>query len=244
VALSVVTANLWRDNPQIGRDLTTLLSHGADLIGCNEAAGFADEIEAACARFGYTPIATTGRRAAKQNPVLVKGGVVVHDREVRTISRAVGDSPERTGIAARCEVGGAKVALLNVHMNSHVQAGAAKPHDLPRVREYVAAMKVLTAWVRELRAEGYRVIVTGDLNWSWSSRAAQWAFSPVRVFGQLGMVSQYDYGVLPRPKGDERPIEYVLFDPREFAYAGQRFVGPEKSDHPWHEVDLTIKESA
>lgn len=154
----------------------------------------------------------------------------------------MGTSPERDALGATFTLDGVRRAHINAHMNSHVQAGPAKAHDLPRVAEYVAGAKVLTAWVAELEAAGYVVTVTGDLNWAWSARPVQWAYSPVRVFGRIGFVSQYDYGVLPRPKGDARAIEYVLFRPNGYDVT-QRFVTPEKSDHPWVEVTLTEKES-
>ena len=47
MTFSVVTANLWRENPQIKRDLATLVRNGAEVNGLNEAHPFADEIEAA-----------------------------------------------------------------------------------------------------------------------------------------------------------------------------------------------------
>ena len=240
MTFSVVTANLWRENPQIERDLATLVRNGAEVNALNEAWPWADEIEAA-ARAGYQTIATRARKPVRSNAMLVRGDVQVLDWRAEVLSRAVGRSPERSWTEADLRIGGFDVTVLNTHANAGVQAGPAKPRELPRVREYIAGSKRITTRAAALRAQGKRVIVLGDLNWAWSPRVVQWRHSPKAAFGRIGFVSQYDYDQLDRPKGDLRPIEYVLFHPADFAYKGQRFVTPEKSDHPWTECDLAIK---
>lgn len=240
--LTVVTANIWRGNPQPARDVRTLYATGADIIAFQEAAGDADTIVDQAARAGYQVTGATGRYADRDNPVALHDDITVHGTDIRTLSDAVGDSPIRKATCVRFEHGGRPVALINFHANSHVQEGPADPRELPRVREYTDAMRLLEAWVRELRAAGYAVVVVGDLNWAWTGRARQWKWSPEAVFARLGMVTQYDHGMLPRPRGDARAIEYIAWHPADARFVGQRFVTPEKSDHPFHETTLTLKE--
>lgn len=242
VTFSVVTANLWRENTQINRDLATLVRNGAEVNGLNEAWPFADEIEAA-ARNGYQSIGTRSRKPVRSNAMLIRDDVELLDWRAEVLSRAVGKTPERAWVEADLRIGGHDVTAICTHSNAGVQAGQATPEDLPRVPVTVAGFRRLTARCNALHKAGKRPIVLADLNWSWTPRAVQWAWSPKAAFGRIGFVSQYDYGQLDRPKGDRRPIEYVLFHPADFTYKGQRFVTPEKSDHPWHEVDLTIKEN-
>lgn len=245
MTFSVVTANLWKRNPQIERDLAVLVGTGAEFIGLNEALNFTPEIQEAARRSGYRLVGNGAGKRERQVPVLVRDDIP-GDWQQRILSRHVDEgatsSPERVGTAVRATVRGRKVAVLNFHANAGVQAGPARPHRLARVAEFRRGTRRLTAWVRELEADGYAVIVLGDLNWAWTSRAAQWLWSPRRVFRRLGMVTQYDMDNPPRPKGDRRRIEYVAWSPRRFRYVRQNYVTPEKSDHPWIEVTLAIKE--
>lgn len=197
------------------------------------------QVREAAAASGYQAFGTDGEeRWQRQNPVLIRGDVTVRGSETRQMCEAVGTSPARSAVAVRFERDGLRWAVINTHMNSHVQASRTEPRHLPRKGQYREHAIRLTEWVEELRGQGYRVIVAGDLNWAWSPQPLQWWWSPKAVFGRLGMVSQFEYGLLPRPKGDRRAIEYVLFHPDDATCTSQRFITPEASDHPWHAVTL------
>lgn len=237
--LSVITANIWRENPKGMRDLRLLLSQHATVVGLNEARNFAEAIERIAPGKGYTAYgAGPGNR--HNNAVLIHDDVRVLDFERRVISEGIGDSPERTAVALKFEVDGTKYAIINTHFNSHVQKDPNTPWALPRVDEFVEGIKEIARWVNRLRKQGFKVIVMGDMNWAWMKRRFRaWWWSPQRAFRRRsGLVSQFDYRMLNRPRGDERPIEYVLWHPDDFKYVGQKFIKGEHSDHPFHEVTL------
>jgi endonuclease/exonuclease/phosphatase family metal-dependent hydrolase len=243
--LNFITANIWRENPKAMSDLRKLLSQGAEVVGLNEARNFAEAIERIAPGKGYVSFgAGPGNR--HNNPVLIHDDVRVIDFERRTVSDGIGDSPERTAVCLKFQIGDEKFAVINTHFNSHVQKDKNTPWKLPRVDEFIEATKEVTRWVNRLRKQGYKVVVMGDLNWAWMKRSAKaWWWSPQRAFRRRsGLICQFDKKLLPRPRGDARPIEYVLWHPDDFVYLGQKFVKPEHSDHPFHEVTLRPRKRA
>jgi hypothetical protein len=63
------------------------------------------------------------------------------------------------------------------------------------------------------------------------------------VFKKLGYVAQFAHKTNPhpRPKGDSRQIEYVLYKKDDLTILNQAFVQGEHSDHPWHLVTFVVK---
>lgn len=236
--LTIVTANLWRENPRAEHDIRLLVGQGSSSIGINEGRKYASELRTIGTRNGYT-VHGEGSTNNGNNPVLLQDSFTVRDVERRVISDRVGISPARTCLGVKFEATH-RYAHLNTHFNSHVQEGRADPHELPRVDEYIDGTREVTGWARWLRKHGWRVVVTGDMNWAWMARGAKaWWWSPQRAFKRrCGMICQFDKKMLPRPKGDRRPIEYVFWHPDDFAYQGQNFIKGEHSDHPFHEVAL------
>jgi endonuclease/exonuclease/phosphatase (EEP) superfamily protein YafD len=233
--LAFITANVWKDNPKIEPDLRLLVNQGAFAIGINEGQRFKDQIDRIAARGGYRVYGSDYGTA-----------ILLHEdvREVRirtnNISDPVGDSPRRKVTEALFTLHGHEYVIQNTHMNAHVQAGQHKPQDLPRVQEYIDGMKIVTGMAARHREQGRRVITMGDMNWAWSPwDLRQWLWSPQAAFKRrAGMKCQFDKGMLPRPKADGRPIEYVFWHPKDFTFVSQKFIGPESSDHPFHEVTL------
>jgi endonuclease/exonuclease/phosphatase (EEP) superfamily protein YafD len=237
---SVITANLWRDNRHVEEDLALLTATKAHVIGINEGADFVEEIAAV---EGYQVFYGTelDKRVTRNNPILVRDDIVVHGQGHLQINDEVGDSPARSAKYVKFEFAGEKRAVVNLHANAGVQEGPARPRRLPRVREYIKSMVAVTNLVKGLEAEGYKVVVLGDLNWSWTRRAAQWTWAPKVVFGRIGYLAQFEHSTAPaRPKGSRRAIEYVLYRPDDLAVWSQNFVEGEHSDHPHHQVTFSL----
>ena len=242
--LAVITANLFKNNRHAADDLALLAGTGAHIIGINEGKNFADLIQALDGYTAYYGNQGTGR-PEQANPTLVRDDITVHGEGYTEISEAVGKSPGRAAVHVKYDFHGQKRAHVNLHANSHVQDGQATPHRLPRVREYIRGQQATAALIRGLEEEGYAVTITGDLNWSWTRRARQWTWAPKVVFGALGYRAQFEHDTNPaRPKGDPRPIEYVLYKPSDLTIESQSFVEGEHSDHPFHAVTFVINEES
>lgn len=251
--LSFATANLWNQNPEPEADITRLLTCGLDAVGLNEAWPYSDLIADLSYRYGYT---AHGHDTANPAEVILLSDrftdVEVEQRQTaywtgRYISEG-GAQINRHGIAARWTDCGKRYALLNIHLNTSAQDSRdwAKPNPvLPadELQSYADSVKRSSGWARRLRAEGCRTVVVGDTNWAYSTPMRDaWKWSTQKAFRRrAGMRSQYQYEMLPRLKGDKRPVEYVLWSAEDFKYVGQRFITPEHSDHPFHRVDLTPK---
>lgn len=239
--LTLITANLYRKNTQVEKDLAVLAATRAHAIALNEAHPFAAEIAAVEGYRAYYGSQLT-EKVARTNPILMREDIKVTGEGYVKISEAVGKSPARAAVYVKYEYAGKKLALVNVHANSHVQRGKAKPYRLPRVREYIRGMVTLGNLVQSLEGQGYVVNVAGDLNWSYTPGPVQWLWSPRVVLGKLGYASQFGHKTDPkRPKGDQRRIEYVFYKPDEMTIHSQHFVGPERSDHPFHLVNFFMR---
>lgn len=237
----VTTANVWKNNPKITDDLQVLAASRAHVIGLNEAWPFFQELSNLN---GYQVFYGTQPedRVTRTNPILVRSDIEVHGEGFLLISQAVGKSPARGGTYVKYTLHGEKRAHINLHANAHIQKGKATPHKLPRVREFINGMKALADLVRGLEEAGYKVTISGDLNWSWTRGKRQWAWAPRVVLGRLGYRAQFQHHTDPkRPKGDRRRIEYVFFKPDDLTILEQRFIGPEHSDHPYHQVTFVTK---
>lgn len=245
VRLEIVSANLWRKNKHVAEDLEEIAKMRPHIVGVNEGANFVGaitQLEGYQAIYGRTGKLGSAPRGQLQNPILVRDDLEVTAQGRLPVSEAVGRSPERSAVWVAYEHRGQKRAHVNTHFNSHVQAGAARTHSLPRVGEYVRGIRRVKRLVRRLQAQGYKVTVTGDMNWSFTKGKRQWKFAPVIQFGRVGLKPQFAYGSDPeRPKGDRRRIEYIFADPKDLTVAGQRFVKREHSDHPYHSVTYFVK---
>lgn len=237
---SVITANVFKKNAHIARDLGVLAATRAHVIGLNEAWPFGQELASLA---GYRPYYGTlpEERVTRTNPILVREDIEVHGEGFLVINDRVGKSPARGATYVKFTLHGEKRAHVNLHANAHIQQGPAEPRRLPRVREFIDSMKALTSLVQGLEAEGYRVTISGDLNWSWTRGKRQWTWAPRVVLAGLGYKAQFQHHTdLERPKGDQRRIEYVFYKPDDLTILEQRFVGPEHSDHPYHQVTFTL----
>jgi hypothetical protein len=175
----------------------------------------------------------------QQNPILLR----IQDRlkmtgfEVRQMCDAVGDSPARMATLVQYDVAGQHRAHLQTHLNAHIQSGGL-PTDLPRTKEAIRHMVALEAWVTDLRAQGLRVTVSGDMNWAWTADDTHdWTYSPEAVFARLGMVSQFDAPTSVGPTLGNRRIDYFWADPADLTITGQRLVAGEHSDHSWPRIE-------
>lgn len=243
--LKIITANLWRENKEVVADLDQLRKERAHIIALNEAANHLDailQVKGYQAVYGRASNLERAPKIELQNPVLVRNGIEVLDQGRLLISKGVNRSPERAAVWFTYEYAGEKRAHINTHFNSHVQAGARVPHNLPRVGEYVRGVRKVKRLVRALQAQGYRVTVSGDMNWSFTKSKTQWLFSPKSQFKKVGLRAQFAYKNEPdRPKGDGRRIEYIFADPDDLLAAEQHFVKPEHSDHPFHCVHYIVR---
>lgn len=236
-----ITANVYNKNPHIERDLRLLVGTGALGIGLNEAGTYQPLIAEIAADGGYQ-VHGAGDRGT--TCILLRDEAEDVTTEKRqTAYPAGGSQVTRWGTCSKFTRKRRRYALLNVHLNAGAQdrEDFNRPRDIPReqVESYAASVKMVTDWAVELRNDGCRTVVTGDMNWAWTGGPA-WRWSPERAFAErAGMKCQFDYGRLRRPEGDRRAIEYIFFHEDDFSYRSQRFVGPETSDHPFHEVSLT-----
>jgi endonuclease/exonuclease/phosphatase (EEP) superfamily protein YafD len=241
VRLEVITANLWRENRFVAADLAEIAKMKPHVVGVNEGANHRAHITSL---EGYQAVYGTQAqsRSALQNPILLRKDLKVLNSGVIEVSKPINRSPGRTAVWVTYEFLGQKRAHVNTHFNSHVQAGARVPHNLPRVGEYVKGIRKVKRLVESLQDDGYKVTLTGDMNWSFTEQALQWRWAPKRVFKKVGMEAQFVHNTDPdRPKGDPRRIEYVFADPNDLTIASQRFVKREHSDHPYHSVTYIVK---
>lgn len=239
VRLKVITANFWRENKHPRRDLETLASTRAHIIGLNEGKRLVEKVGLHVQ--GYRTIITDQQGSANQNPILVREDVDVLGFGSRKMCSKVGISPERWATWVEFEHNGVRFAYVNTHMNSHVQESATQPHNLPRVKEYIEHAIRLRRLVKDLRAQGFEVIVGGDFNWSWSTAAGQWLWSPRRVLGALGLKVQWAHKTAPKggSKGRRR-IDYLAHSPAHLTIHSQRLIKGH-SDHLWSEVVYEVR---
>lgn len=242
--LVIRQANLWRKNKHIEADLQLLVAGRPHIVGTNEAANFIRELDQVAYEHGYRHIVDTSSRARSQNTTLIRAGngIQILGGGIRTMCPAVGDAPERTAAVVRFKVDGQLRAHVSTHANSHVEDGG-KPRRLPRVGlGFVVHMRNLVALIGDLERDGHKVTLTGDLNWAWTRRVAQWAYAPKRVLRRVGMRAQW--GHRTAPAWNRRRIDYIAYDPDDLLLVEQRLVDGEHSDHPWPEAAFQIiKES-
>lgn len=73
-------------------------------------------------------------------------------------------------------------------------------------------------------------------NSTWTTRAAQWTWSPKAVFARMGLAVHWAHKTAPKggSLGSHR-IDYIAYD-RDLTIESQRIVTGEHSDHRWPEV--------
>lgn len=232
--LILVTANLWRGNKHVKHDLLRLARSMAHLIALNEAANFKKELREVP---GYRLCIDGERRPEEQNPVLVRRDVPVTGVRTVTMCEPVGRSPERTATIVHYRLHGQRRSHISTHANSHVQEGRG-PHELPRVAQYVQHMIRLRRLVRRERRRGFKVTVSGDLNWAFYT-GWQWFSTPVAVFRSLRMRTQFQHKTAVGPTHGRRRIDYLAHSPRDLRVVGQRLLQGH-SDHKWPLVVYSI----
>lgn len=216
--------------------MALLNESGATFLSLNEAANFYTKFRA-MSNYNYF---AGGTPFFRNNPVLVSkaSGILVHETEVRKMCETVNISGARSGTAIKYEVNGQKRAHICTHANAHVEGPNDLPYDLPRVKEFIRHMLNLEAWVKELRAGGYVVTVSGDLNWNDDLDQNDWHYSPEKVFERLGMLTQFDHPTWPGGGTlGSRRIDYFAYSGDDLRITGQRKIPGEHSDHAWSLVE-------
>jgi hypothetical protein len=227
--LDIVTANIWRENPEPNSDIALLASTEAHIIGLNEARKFVPRLQKMP---GYQCFAV-GEGHLLNNPILVREDIKVTEAHSHVMCYAVGQSPARSATIVKFEHGGRR-AHICTHLNAHIQKGQV-PQDLPRVNEAIRHVVKLERWIRDLRRDGCLVTVSGDFNWSWDAEDKNdWTYSPEAMFARLGMTTSFDLPSNP-PGGTlgSRDIDYVAFYPTDLVVTSQSHIPGEHSDHRW-----------
>jgi endonuclease/exonuclease/phosphatase (EEP) superfamily protein YafD len=231
----VVQANLWKDNPQKATDIALLAGTHADVINVNEARGFFDLLKNVPGYQTFQP----GKTFMLNNAILIRDGIKVTGFEARQMCDAVGDSPPRSGTGVDYEYAEQLRTHICTHFNAHIQLTANEPQNLPRVKEAIRHAIRLEEWVKEKQAEGRKVTVAGDFNWSWSQDDTHdWTYSPEAVTARLGMRTNADEPSRLGPTLGKRTVDYLWFDPTDLRVAAQELVTGEHSDHAWIRVDF------
>jgi endonuclease/exonuclease/phosphatase (EEP) superfamily protein YafD len=235
VPLSIVQANLWRENPSKPEDVALLVSTKADLLNVNEARLFEPLLKQVPGYQTFQP----GTGFMLNNAILVRDGIKVTGFEARQMCDPVNDVAARSATLVKFEFAGKQRAHLCTHMNAHIQLTQNEPQSLPRVKEAIRHAIRLEAWVKELRAQGLLVTVAGDFNWSWNvDDKNDWTYSPEAITTRLGMTTSSDEPTRVGPTLGNRAIDYIWFDPKDLRVAAQEYVRGEHSDHSWVMVDF------
>jgi hypothetical protein len=233
--LTIAHGNLFKDNTQKGADVALLDKQTAHVFGLNEAYRFRDLLKTLK---NYRVIAP-GTGAALNNVILLRHDITWLGEGWRKMCDKVGTSPERTATWALYQHAGHKWAHIQTHTNAHIE-DAGKPRNLPRVAQDIIHMRRLTALVKELRAQGYRVTIAGDFNWHWKVGKV-WTWAPRAMFARLGMRSNW---ITPSaPTGGSlgsRRIDYLAHDDADLRIASQHIISGEHSDHRWLSVTYRV----
>jgi exonuclease III len=229
--LSIVQANLWKDNPEKAADVALLVATKADIISVNEARGFVPLLKEVP---GYQTI-QPGKSFMLNNAALVRDGIKVTGFEARQMCDPVNDVAARSATSLDYEFAGQQRTHIVTHVNSHIQLSQNEPQNLPRVKEAIRHLIRLEALVKEKRAQGRRVTISGDFNWSWNADDTHdWAYSPEAITRRLGMTTTADEPTRVGPTlGKVRIIDYICFDPTDLRVTDQEYVEGEHSDHSW-----------
>jgi endonuclease/exonuclease/phosphatase (EEP) superfamily protein YafD len=240
-SVSVVTANLWRENPAAEADLAALVALGVDVVGINEGRLFRRLVGRAP---GYLAVLPTEVPAGSQNPILLRRETTRFlGSGAERMCESVGSAPERWAVYALFEIGRSRLAYVNTHLNSHVEDDGT-PFELPRVGRYVEHVHRLAMLVRSLQDRGYRVLVGGDFNWAWTSERPRWRHAPAVLFEELGLEVNWAHGTAPRGGsfGDRR-IDYLAHDGDVLEIDGQQLLRGH-SDHVWPLVTYRLRPGA
>jgi hypothetical protein len=214
VPLSIVQANLWRENPSKPEDVALLASTKADILNVNEARLFEPLLKKVP---GYQTI-QPGTGFMLNNAILVRDGIKVTGFEARRMCDPVNDVAARSATLVKFEFAGKQRAHLCTHMNAHIQLTQNEPQSLPRVKEAIRHAIRLEAWNAD------------DKN--------DWTYSPEAITTRLGMRTNADEPGAPGPTLGKRTIDYLWFDPMDLRVATQEYVRGEHSDHSWVRVDF------
>lgn len=232
--LTIVQHNIWRENTHALEDLLSITHSRPHLVGLNEAKTFGSAVHSVP---GYQAI-QLGNGPERQNPILVRADIKVLDKGVRMMCKATGPSPARGATWVAYRFHGHHMAHVQTHFNSHVQHGD-RPWALPRVGQYIQHWRNLRKLVKDLRAQGYRVTVGTDANWTAGSNI--WPWSPTNQFRLLRMRTQWARTDLAPAGGTHgsRRIDYLAHSPRELHIARERAFRTH-SDHRAVEVTYRL----
>lgn len=224
MTLEVVSANVPNDLRRKVRAKRILRQTGADTIGLQEI-GLAANLPMRGYRTLRNNHGRDQRRGAKDVLILTRndhhslGNVTMQVSEQVKPTRF---APDRWGFAECFQHQYGRIA----HTNWHLNATAMKRRDRhPLVEEYAESVESLDRMLSYLRAEGFAIVLTADLNWRRNVKAEH---SPFTVLADHGLrVHTHNVDVIAhdkrfRPKGDLRIIEKSRTG----------------SDHDW--LDLTL----
>jgi len=237
--------NLFKDNAHKPEDVALLDKQTAHVFGLNEAYRFRDLLKTLK---NYRVIQPAG--SAANNAILLRhdvtriGGAEIPGENSlgegsRKMCDKVGTSPQRDATWVKFEHLGRKRAHIQTHTNAHIE-DAGKPRNLPRVAQDIRHLANLSALVKELRAQGYRVTVAGDFNWAYRVGKV-WANAPRVVFWRLGMYVNWANPTAPAGGSlGSRRIDYLAHSAADLRIVSQRYIAGEHSDHRWPEVTYRV----
>lgn len=180
--------NIWSANKSLGRALQVVKDSRCHSFGLNEAGRVVPDLRTW--RDWRLVVGRPGpneetRRGGWDTPIVTRDELLPLGEMSLRISERVAASarvaPDRWLAGSFFESPVGPVAHLNVHLNAAVKD---QPDTRARVVEYSESVESLSRAVAFLRAEGFSVVVSGDVNYAESWRETDW--SPYVLFGSLG----------------------------------------------------------
>lgn len=240
--LRIVSANFYAKNPQPEKDIKRLTRLNADAIGLQEAHNHLELIRREAAPLYNTHVGMDiGKRnitAFREVPILLHHkrnfeGMASHKISNLT-DKGIGNARSMTTVRFRKY--GRKFAHINTHLNAKIQnhdTGKPRSVRIPRVAEYIKSAGRLQRHIKQLQKRGYKVIVTGDLNYMSHKRIPGFFYmywAPQKIFRRCGL------------HWVENGLDYVAWD-KSLRKIGHGLVGTKAtgSDHNWIVVTLDGK---
>lgn len=183
-----------------------------------------------------------GGKSSREVPILLRKkkrflgqGAELISYRTRKDNRGI--APDRYLTWVRYKHGGRNYCLINLHPNAAVQnraTGNVLNTSMARVKQYLKSMRALEREIKQQRADGYIVVVTGDLNFRVKTQDGKpWKWSPEAVFARTGL----DYYAVG--------LDYIAWDKKNLRRKRVRTIPVSRtgSDHPWIVANLVPKKS-
>jgi endonuclease/exonuclease/phosphatase family metal-dependent hydrolase len=199
VELHVMQASLQFSDPRaaVVRDLDTIYSRGADVIGHTEAGHFHELLKAACKRHGYRLVQPKYRRqyigtcfAVRDEHILLDSSYLHIIDAVRRPARLGGHGPH--GITTvELDVAGERVHLSECHvLTGWGQSGRAPEREGQILKQW----RVTTATAAQL-GKGFDLsVLLGDVNYDPDDQSPN---TPSRILRKQGWTSVFDEAGTP-----------------------------------------------